>query len=132
VNPPAADIEVRLRASAGLLNPTITYTVTGINRGPGTVTSGTITLRVPDSTVSVSSSTCTYNASNKTATCPVGTLGVKQASTHTVRATQGTLTVGLPLPATATRTASTPNDPNARNDRANANCVVVTGLIILC
>ncbi|HEV2784270.1 MAG TPA: hypothetical protein VGX25_33205 [Actinophytocola sp.] len=132
VNPPAADIEVRLRASSSLLNPTITYTVTGINRGPGTVTSGTITLRVPDSTVSVSSSTCSYNASAKTVSCPVGTLGVKQASSHTVRATQGTLTVGLPLPATATRTASTPNDPNAANDRATANCTVVTGLIILC
>lgn len=132
VNPPAADIAVRLNASSSLLNPTITYTVTAINRGPGAVTSGTITLRVPDSTVSVTSSTCSYAPSTRTATCPVGALSSKQASVHTVRARQGTLTVGLPLPATATRTASTPTDPNPNNDRATASCVVVTGLIILC
>jgi alpha-tubulin suppressor-like RCC1 family protein len=132
VNPPAADIQVRLSASASLLNPTITYTVTGINRGPGTVTSGTITLRVPDSTTSVSAAGCSYNSSNQTVACPTGQLGVKQSSSHTVRATQGALTVGLPLPATATRTASTPVDPNPTNDRASADCLVVTGLIILC
>ena len=132
VNPPAADIQVRLSASSSLLNPTITYTVTGINRGPGTVTSGTITLRVPDSTTSVSASGCSYNSGTKTVSCPTGQLGVKQSSSHTVRATQGTLTVGLPLPATATRTASTPSDPNPANDQASASCVVVTGLIILC
>jgi alpha-tubulin suppressor-like RCC1 family protein len=132
VNPPAADIQVRLSASSSLLNPTITYTVTAINRGPGTVTSGTITLRVPNSTTSVSASGCSYNSGSKTVTCPTGQLGVKQASSHTVRATQSALTVGLPLPATATRTASTPTDPNAANDQASASCLVVTGLIILC
>jgi hypothetical protein len=42
------------------------------------------------------------------------------------------LTVGLPLSATAVRAASTPTDPNPANDRATANCAVVTGLIILC
>jgi alpha-tubulin suppressor-like RCC1 family protein len=132
INPPAADIQVRLNASSSLLSSVITYTVTGINRGPGTVTSGTITLRVPDPTVSVSAPGCTYNAPSRTVSCPTGQLIAKQASTHTVRATIGTLTVGLPLPATATRAASTPADPNASNDQASASCLVVTGLIILC
>lgn len=132
INPPAADIAVRLNASSSLLNPTITYTLTAINRGPGAVSSGTITLRVPDSTTSVSASGCTYNSGQKLVSCPTGTLALKQASTHTVRATQGTLTVGLPLPATARRASSTPNDPNASNDVATASCAVVTGLIILC
>jgi alpha-tubulin suppressor-like RCC1 family protein len=132
INPPAADIEVRLSASSSLLSSTITYSLTAINRGPGTVTSGTITLRVPDSTVSVSASGCTYTSSTKTVSCPTGQLGNRQSSAHTVRATQGVLTVGLPLTATATRAASTPTDPNPANDHASASCAVITGLIILC
>jgi hypothetical protein len=132
VTPASADIQVRLSTSSSLLNPTITYTVTGINRGPGTVTSGTIALRVPDSTTAVSAPGCTYTSGNKTVSCPIGRLAVTQASSHTVRATQATLTVGLPLSATATRTASTPTDPNPTNDQATANCIEVTNLIIRC
>jgi alpha-tubulin suppressor-like RCC1 family protein len=132
VNPPEADIAVRLRASSTLLNPTITYTVTATNRGPGQVTSGTITLKVPPSTTSVSSSTCSYTRATQTVTCPLSQLPNGSSSNQTVRATQGLITVGLPLPATATRTASIPNDPNPANDRASADCAVVTGLIILC
>jgi uncharacterized repeat protein (TIGR01451 family) len=132
INPPAADLAVRLNASSSLLSSTITYTVSATNRGPGAVNSGTVTLRVPSSTTSVSAPGCTYNSSAKMVSCPTGQLIVKQASVHTVRATQGTLTVGLPLSATATRTASSPTDPNPANDQASANCLVVTGLIILC
>ncbi len=132
INPPAADIAMRLSASSSLLNPTITYSMTATNRGPGSVSSATVTLRVPDSTTSVSAAGCTYNSGTKTVSCATGTLALKQAKTFTVRATQGTLTVGLPLSATARRAASTPNDPNASNDVATASCAVVTGLIILC
>jgi len=52
--------------------------------------------------------------------------------THTIRATFGVLTVGLPLQATASRTASTPNDPNPNNDNATANCTAITSLLISC
>lgn len=131
-NPPAADIAMRLSASSSLLNPTITYSMTATNRGPGSVNSATVTLRVPDSTTSVSATGCTYNSGQKTVSCATGSLALKQAKTFTVRATQGTLTVGLPLPATARRAASSPTDPNPANDVATASCVVVTGLIILC
>ena len=131
VNPPAADIAVRLTASSTLLSPTITYKITGTNLGPGQVTSGTITLRVPDSTVFVSSSTCSYVAATRTASCSVGQLPNGASVVHTVRATQGVLTLG-PLSATATRTTSTPADPNPANDRSTASCTVITGLLIHC
>lgn len=130
--PPSADLAVRLSAKSGLLNPTIEYTVKGTNHGPGTVSSGTITLRVPPNTASVSSSTCTYNASAKTVSCPTGPVANGATVTHKVKTTIGLLTVGLPLDATATRTASSPSDPNPGNDAATAHCVAATSLVILC
>src|SRR5204862_4373198 len=99
---------------------------------PGALTSGTVTLRVPSSTVSVSAPGCTYTSSTKTVSCPTGALGVQQSTVRTVRATQGGLTFGLPLVTTAARAASSPADPNPANDLAMTACLVVTGLIILC
>jgi hypothetical protein len=42
------------------------------------------------------------------------------------------LTIGLPLHAQATRTASSPTDANASNDSDGANCTALTALIIAC
>jgi uncharacterized repeat protein (TIGR01451 family) len=130
--PPTADLGVDLRAAVPQLSSTITYTLTITNHGPAATGSGTISVRLPSSTTSAASSTCTYDPAQKTASCPVGTLASGGTATRTVRASVGLLTVGLPLPATATRTASTPTDPNPANDSDSADCVVVTGLIIAC
>ena len=71
------------------------------------------------------------SATTHQASCPIGALA-SGATTHArFTANFGLLSLGA-LNATATRTASAPNDPNAANDRATANCTAVTSLLITC
>ena len=51
--------------------------------------------------------------------------------TRTFSADAGLLTLGS-LVATAQRTASSPTDPNAANDRASRTCTALTSLIVRC
>lgn len=132
---PEADIAVTLTARAPLLLAgAITYTLTATNNGPGALTSGTVTTKLPPHTTSVTGlpTGCTYTAATRTVTCTVPALAPTAGTQNTFRANLALLTVGIPLNATATRTASSPADPNPANDQAKARCNVVTGLLILC
>lgn len=138
VAPPApaqADIAVTLAAHAPpLLAGAITYTMTATNNGPGSTASATISSVLPWHTTSVTglSTGCAYTAATRTVACTVTGLAASARAQKTFRANLAPLTVGIPLNATATRTASSPADPNPANDQAAAGCHVVTGLIILC
>ncbi|WP_330299499.1 hypothetical protein [Streptomyces sp. NBC_00503] len=131
-----ADLAVGLTANPNLrlLDPAVDYRMTFTDKGPGAVQSGTVTAQLPSAVTAVSGLTdgCTYSATTDKVTCPTGTIanGTTQALTFTAHL--GVLTLGLPLKATAQRTTSTPTDPNAANDTATANCLAVTGLIIIC
>ncbi|MER5886693.1 hypothetical protein ABT160_22945 [Streptomyces sp. NPDC001941] len=128
-----ADLAVGLGARATLLNSSIVYTQTATNHGPATVASGTVTTKLPSQTFLVTGlpSNCSYQAGTKTVTCAYTNLANASTATTTFTARQNVLALG-PLPATATRTASSPTDPVPANNQATATCTVVTGLIILC
>ena len=133
--PPAdeADLAVSLSAAAVLLQPRINYTVGVTNTGPDALSSATIVTAVPSTTTSVTNlGPCSYNGTLKQVSCPVGALAASGNTSFTFRANISGLTIGLPLNAGAQRTASSPNDPNPANDFDSANCLVITGLIILC
>ncbi|MFI6317813.1 hypothetical protein ACIBG8_09865 [Nonomuraea sp. NPDC050556] len=135
VTPPAADIAVGLTAGAPpLLASYIDYTATATAQGPGAVSTGTIVTQLPAPTTSVTNlaAGCSYNSANRQVTCATGAIPNGSAVPKTFRAHLGLLTIGLPLNATATRTASTPSDPDPANDSATAGCTVLTGLIIDC
>ncbi|MGB3439145.1 MAG: hypothetical protein WBA97_10380 [Actinophytocola sp.] len=133
--PPAdeADLAVGLSAAAVLLQPRIDYTVGVTNNGPDALVSATVVTAVPSTTTSVTNlGPCSYNGTLKQVSCPVGALASSAGTNFTFRANISALTVGLPLTAATQRTTSSPNDPNPANDADTANCVVITGLIILC
>ncbi|MFD6418773.1 hypothetical protein [Streptomyces sp. NPDC060194] len=132
--PAAADLGVALTATAGpLLSSQIGYAATVTNKGPGAATASTTTVALPIQTTSVTglSTGCTYASGPRTVTCNSGPLANGASATRTFTANLGLLSLG-PLNATATRTSSTPNDPNPANDTATTSCTVLTGLIITC
>ncbi|MEZ0092469.1 hypothetical protein [Streptacidiphilus sp. EB129] len=64
--------------------------------------------------------------------CTLGALADGASTTRTFTVPIGLLTLGWPYAVTATRTASTPVDPNPANDSATRTCTIVTSLIINC
>ncbi|MBM7774407.1 putative repeat protein (TIGR01451 family) [Actinokineospora baliensis] len=129
--PPSADTGVKLVAAAPLLGARIDYTVTITNNGPDATTSGSVIVTLPGATTGVTSTTCNPNPATRTATCPIGALPPGAVATHTVQASFGVLALG-PLNATATRTISTPTDPNPGNNASTASCTAITSLAIVC
>ncbi|WP_405433508.1 hypothetical protein [Streptomyces anulatus] len=131
---PNADLAVGLTAvPAPLLSSAITYTQTATRNGPATITTGTVTTTLPSQTTGVTGlpANCTYNNTGKTVACTITGLASGATATNTFTAQQNLLTLGT-LPATATRTTSTPTDPNTANDTATKTCTAVTSLIITC
>ncbi|WEH44001.1 hypothetical protein [Streptomyces sp. AM 2-1-1] len=129
-----ADIAVGLTATAPpLLGGAITYRQTATNNGPATTAGGTVTTSLPAQTSSVTGlpANCTYNPAGKTVACTFTDLANAATATNTFTARLNLLSLGS-LPANATRTTSSPTDPNPANDTATANCTVLTGLIINC
>ncbi|WP_433403829.1 DUF11 domain-containing protein [Streptomyces sp. CA-146814] len=128
-----ADLEVGLNADPAPLSPQVTYTQTVTNNGPATVTSGTVTTKLPAQTASVSGlpANCAFTPGAKSVTCTLNDLANGSTATHTFTAKMNLTSLGS-LPATATRTTSTPTDPNPANDTATATCTAVTSLIINC
>jgi|GEM_PF-3814518 len=128
-----ADIAVSLDATAGLLSSRITYDVAAANQGPGDVDSATVVVDLPAQVSSVSGlpTGCAYAASSDEVTCETGTIADGDEFAGSFNANLGLLSIGQ-LPATATRTASTPADPNPANDSASANCSVLTSLLVSC
>jgi Domain of unknown function DUF11 len=133
VTAPKADLGVSLGASAaGLLTSHVNYDVAVTNNGPAGATSATITTQLASQATSIASATCTFSSSTHKVSCPIGSLA-DGATTHaTFTAYFGVLTIGLPLNATATRTTSSPTDPNAANDSDSAACTALTALLITC
>jgi uncharacterized repeat protein (TIGR01451 family) len=132
--PPAnADLGVDLSATAhGLLTSHINYDAAITNNGPATATGVTITTQLPSAATGISSSTCTYTSSTDQVSCPISSIANGATAHATFRAYFGLLTIGLPLHATATRTASSPTDPTATNDSDTASCYAITPLLIHC
>lgn len=133
VDAPEADLGVALSASSStLLTNRVNYDAAVTNHGPDAASSATITTQLPSQATSIASTTCTYNSGNDRVTCPTGAIA-DGATTHaTFTAFYGLLSIGLPLHAQATRTASSPNDPNASNDSDGADCTALTALLITC
>ncbi|MEV0188197.1 hypothetical protein AB0I39_06625 [Kitasatospora purpeofusca] len=126
-----ADLAVGLAATAGI--GTITYAQTTHNNGPLTATSGTVTSTLPSQTTAVTGlpGNCSYNSTAKTVACTLTNLGSGSTQTNTFTANLNLLSIGS-LPASATRTTSSPTDPNTANDTATANCSALLGLIVTC
>lgn len=129
--PPAADLSVALTATPhpALLGATITLTVSVTNHGPGALTSGTVTATLP-APMTAASSTCATAPGTVTCTLPALASGAASIQSFTVPI--ALLTLGIPYTVTATRTASTPADPNPANDTASRTCTIITSLIINC
>ncbi|PJJ77356.1 putative repeat protein (TIGR01451 family) [Sediminihabitans luteus] len=134
VNAASADVGVTLGAVAGpILTSYITYTLTSSNDGPGDVLGATVSIQLPSAVTSASNlpAGCGYTSSTDVVTCVTGAITNGSAASQTFRANLGLLSLGS-LSATATRTSSSPDDPNTANDTASTSCSVLTGLIISC
>jgi Domain of unknown function DUF11 len=131
--PPAADLGVSLSATPGsLLLGEVDYDVAVHNNGPAAAaTSATITTQLGTQVASVGSTTCTFSSTTKRVSCPIGSVANGATAHATFTANYALVTLGT-LPATATRTASSPTDNNAANDSDSANCGAVTSLLIIC
>ncbi|MFI7066083.1 hypothetical protein ACIBL3_34165 [Kribbella sp. NPDC050124] len=77
------------------------------------------------------SSGSTRVGTTRTVDCDIPALASGATVTRTFSADAGLLTLGS-LVATAQRTASSPTDPNAANDRASRTCTALTSLIVRC
>ena len=132
IPPAAADLSVALAADGdpGLLAGHITYAVTVTNLGPAALASATITAPLP-TPMTATSSDCATSSGN-VVTCTLGALAPGASVTDRFTVPVGLLTLNHAYTVTATRTASTPADPNPANDSATRTCTILTSLIISC
>ncbi|MET8829072.1 cell surface protein [Streptomyces sp. NPDC004610] len=125
---PAADLAVQLTATpVPGLSGRIDYRLTVTNNGPAPLTSGTVT--VPDG-VTPTTTDCTPAVG--TARCDLTGLAPGASTARTLSLPVSALTLNTPHTVTATRTASTPTDPNPANDAATSRCTATTPLLIDC
>lgn len=124
-----ADISVDLAAASRLLSSQVNYTLNIDNNGPGDATGVQVVVDLPTQTTNVTTlpAACTYNSATDEVTCTYSSLTTGSIRAPSFTATMGLLSIGQ-LPATATRVASSPTDPNPAND--TANYTVLTSLII--
>ena len=129
--PKAADIAVALSASVKMVTTArITYTITVKNNGPNAATGVRVVATAPAATAYYAS-TCTRVGTTRSVNCDFAMLASGETVTRTLTANTGMLTAGT-LTATAQRTASSPNDPVATNDKATKSCSALTGLNVRC
>ncbi|WP_424217335.1 hypothetical protein ACN20G_35230 (plasmid) [Streptomyces sp. BI20] len=128
-----ADLAVGLTARADGANSSVTYTQTTTNTGPGTLATGTVTTTLPDRTTSVTGlpAHCAYDAAAKAVACTAVDLAAGATARSTFTAHLDLLSLGR-LSAVATRTHSSPIDPDPGNDTAGADCSAGTGLTVRC
>jgi hypothetical protein len=112
------------------LNLTLDFTVTVTNNGPGTVRSAKVTAAVQPGLRATGSSTCA--ATSGGALCSFGTITAGHHATARFSVPGGLLDIGLPFQFSATRTSSTPADPNSANDHSAQTCTVVSVLLASC
>ncbi|MFJ7627727.1 DUF11 domain-containing protein [Streptomyces sp. NPDC097595] len=129
-----ADLAVALTATpAPLLSSAIVYTQTVTNNGPSGLAEGTVTTTLPSQTSNVTGlpTGCSYSSPTKTVTCTVSGLANGATATRTFTAGLNLVSLG-DLPATATRTTSSPADTISTNDSATAHCSALTSVLIAC
>jgi hypothetical protein len=128
----SADLAIVLSVPPGLHVGSVPYVVGINNLGPDTATSITVTVQLPRQVVSATGPRCIYNRSTDIATCTVGPVIGESAVLWELDARFGALSVGVHPATTATRTASSPADPNPANDSRTVRCLANVSLIIFC
>ncbi|MEU4744591.1 hypothetical protein AB0G02_29600 [Actinosynnema sp. NPDC023658] len=117
--PSSADLSVDLTAVTAMLLPVVDYRVSVTNHGPQPLTSATVVVTL-DPRSATTTAPCVFD--NATLTCSFGPLAPGATATLTNRVHFDVLYTEATLDATATRTTSTPTDPNAGNDTDTARC----------
>jgi hypothetical protein len=112
------------------LKLTLDFTVRVTNNGPGTVTAANVAATIHPGLRAAGSSTCT--ATSTGARCGFGTIAAGHSAVATFSVPGGLLDIGLPFQFSATRTSSTPADPNSANDSSTQTCSVVSVLLASC
>ncbi|MFC9688315.1 DUF11 domain-containing protein [Kribbella sp. NPDC056951] len=126
---PKADIAVGLTGSAS--GARINYTVTVKNNGPATATGINVAAAYPAGLNYAGTNGCTRVGTTRSLNCGVASLASGASVTKTFSASAGLLTTGS-FTATAQRTASSPDDSAAGNDKASKTCSILLGLLIRC
>jgi uncharacterized repeat protein (TIGR01451 family) len=131
ITPSAADVAVSVTASVrSAITARVTYTITVKNNGPADATAIRVVGTYPAG-LTYAGSNCTRVGTTRSVNCDIESLASGASTTRTLSADTGLLTVGA-LTGTAERTASSPNDPVASNDKASRTCNALTGLIVHC
>ena len=118
-----ADLKVRLSAVGSLLLAGARYTVSITNNGPEPLTSATVVVRLdPRAFTTSGSPACPFDTTADTLTCTFGALPVGGTATSSESVYFVINDNRATLDATATRTASAPSDPSARNDTDSVAC----------
>ena len=126
-----ADVAVTMTAAVKMVTTArITYTITVKNNGPDPATDVRVVATGPAATAYYAS-TCTRVGTTRSVNCDIASLDNGASVTRTLTVNTGMLTAGV-LTATAQRTASSPIDPVAANDKATRTCTAITGLIVRC
>ncbi len=126
-----ADVAVTMTAAVTMVTTArITYTISVKNNGPDPATGIRVVATGPGATAYYAS-TCTRVGTTRSANCDIASLASGATVTRTLTVNTGMLTAGV-LTATAQRTASSPNDPVAANDKATRTCTALTGLVVRC
>lgn len=126
-----ADVAVTMTAAVKMVTTArITYTISVKNNGPDPATDIRVVATGPGATAYYAS-TCTRVGTTRSVNCDIPSLASGTTVTRTLTVNTGMLTAGV-LTATAQRTASSPIDPVAANDKATRTCTAVTGLIVRC
>jgi hypothetical protein len=122
---PAADVAVDLNAWATYLLPGARYDVTITNHGPKPLASATVVVRLAYPTSSGDPQPCVHDPAANTITCTFGPVPAGGSATMSKTVYYYSIPVqtpATPVDATATRTASSPADPNPANDVDTKRC----------
>ncbi|MCC8246120.1 DUF11 domain-containing protein [Saccharothrix luteola] len=117
--PAGADLSVDLTAVAAVVMPVVDYHVSVTNNGPEPLTSATVVVAL-DPRSWITTTPCAF--ADATLTCSFGSLAPGATTTLVNRVYFAVFNTEATVDATATRTASTPADPNAGNDADTARC----------
>jgi hypothetical protein len=120
---PQADLAVKLGAVGAVLLAGARYTVSITNNGPDPLTSATVIVRVDRRAYTTAPEpSCPFDPKTTTFTCSFGSLPAGTTASLNPFVYFHVTSQRATLEATATRTASTPTDPNSNNDTDPATC----------
>jgi uncharacterized protein DUF11 len=119
----SADLSVDLDARHTIVLAGANYDVTVTNNGPDALESATVVMQFEAAPIPGSApANCTVNQTAKTLTCALGTLAVGASVTRSITVYYSYGGLARQIYTTATRTASTPVDPNQANDSDMESC----------